>query len=218
MLNDSPTHEPVDLEVAPPTGERDRLTVLFRPLLALPHALLVGGPVIGLEGGGYRTGAFGLLAVLIAMLDWVAILVTGRPIESLQGLKLTYLRWRARLLVYAAFLRDEYPPFGDGPYPATLQLPEPPAHRDRLRVGLRPLLVIPHLIVLAVLLLVWVLVAIYTWVILVVTGRHPEAAWRFSRDVMRYSLRVEAYLLLVHDQFPSFEIFETAQPVTVRAG
>jgi hypothetical protein len=29
---------------------------------------------------------------------------------------------------------------------------------------------------------------------------------------MRYSLRVEAYFLLVHDQFPSFEIFEAHQP------
>jgi len=205
--------EPIDLEVSPPTGERNRLTAFARPLLALPHALLVGGPVIGLGGGGYRTGAFGLLALLIAFFDWVAILVTGQPIQGLQELKLLYLRWRARVLVYSAFLRDEYPPFGEGPYPATLVLPDPPATRDRLLVGLRPLLVIPHLIVLALLLLVWLFVAIYTWLVLSVTGHHPTAAWRFGRDVMRYSLRVEGYFLLVHDQFPSFAIFEGYQPV-----
>jgi hypothetical protein len=204
--------ELVDLEVSPPDGPRDRLTAFARPLLALPHALLVGGPVIGLGGGGYRTGAFGLLALLIAVLDWCAILATGRPIEGLQNLKLLYLRWRARVIVYAAFLRDEYPPFGEGPYPAVLRLPEPPPTRDRLLVGLRPLLVIPHLVVLALLLVVWLFVAIYTWIALSVTARHPPAAWRFGRDVMRYSLRVEAYFLLVHDQFPSFEIFEAHQP------
>jgi hypothetical protein len=204
--------EPVDLEVAPPTEPRDRVSILLRPLLALPHALLVGGPVLGLGGGGYRTGAFGLLALLIAFFDWVAILVTGSPLRGLQDLKLRYLRWRARVLAYSAFLRDEYPPFGEGPYPATLVLPEEPASRNRLDVALRPLLAIPHLVVLAVLLLAWLLVAIYTWVALVATGKHPPAAWRFGRDVMRYSLRVESYLLLVHDHFPSFAIFETPAP------
>jgi len=198
----------VDLEVEPPTGERDRLTALARPLLVLPHAIIVGGPVVGIGGGGYRTGAFGLLALLIAFLDWASILFTGRPMDGLRDLKVRYLQWRARVLVYAAFLRDEYPPFGEKPYPAALHLPDPPAVRDRLQVGLRPLLVIPHLVVLALLLVAWLLVAIYTWVVLVVTRRHPPAAWRFGRDVMRYSLRVEAYLLLMHDQFPSFAIFD----------
>jgi hypothetical protein len=203
----------VDLEVSPPSGERNRLTALARPLLALPHTLLVGGPVIGLGGGGYRTGAFGLLALLIGLFDWVSILVTGQPVSGLQDLKMRYLHWRARVLVYSAFLRDEYPPFGEAAYPASLRLPDPPAVRDRAVVGLRPLLIIPHLLVLALLLLVWVFVAIYTWAVLVVTGSHPAGAWRFGRDVMRYSLRVEAYLLLVHDEFPSFAIFDEYHPV-----
>jgi len=38
------TH-PIDVEVAPALTHRNRLTVAFRPLLALPHILLVGGPV-----------------------------------------------------------------------------------------------------------------------------------------------------------------------------
>jgi hypothetical protein len=205
-------NDPVDLELAPPDGPRDRLTILARPLLALPHALIVGGPILGLGGGGYRTGAFGLLALLIAFFDWVAILVTGAPLSGLQDLKLRYLRWRARVLVYCAFLRDEYPPFGEGPYPVTLILPDAPATRNRLEVALRPIFAIPHLIVLGLLLLAWLFVAIYTWVVLVATGLHPAWAWRFGRDVMRYSLRVEAYLLLIHDQFPSFAIFETPAP------
>jgi hypothetical protein len=209
---------PVDLEVSPPTEPRDRLTVFFRPFLALPHALFVGGPIIGIGGGGYRTGAFGLVALLVAFVDWLCILVTGRPVAGLQPLKTLYLRWRARVLVYSAFLRDEYPPFGDGDYPAALRLADPPAEHDRLLTALRPILVIPHVVVLVVLLLVWLLVAIYTWVVLSVTGQHPPAAWRFGRDVMQYSLRVEAYLLLVHDQFPSFEIFEVRRPVSAVGG
>jgi hypothetical protein len=112
------------------------------------------------------------------------------------------------VLVYGAFLRDEYPPFGEGPYPVVLRLNELPLERDKLMVALRPVVVIPHLMVLAVLLLAWLLVAIYAWVMILVTGHHPPGAWRFARDIMRYALRVEAYLLLFHDQFPSFAIFE----------
>jgi hypothetical protein len=58
--------EPVDLEVSPPAGERNRLTVLARPILAIPHVLMVGGPGIGPGVGGARTGVFGLLALMIA--------------------------------------------------------------------------------------------------------------------------------------------------------
>jgi hypothetical protein len=112
------------------------------------------------------------------------------------------------VLAYAAFLRDEYPPFGEGPYPATLELPEAPEVRDRVAVLLRPIYAIPHLLVLGFLLLAWVVVGLLSWLLLVVTGDLPPSFWRFSRDVMAYSLRVEAYLLLLHDEFPPFVLAE----------
>ena len=57
-------------------------------------------------------------------------------------------------MAYACFLRDEYPPFGDGPYPAWLELPDEPETRDFKSVALRPLLLLPHLLVLFALLVV----------------------------------------------------------------
>jgi hypothetical protein len=91
----------VDLTVERPDGPRDRLTALFRPVLVIPHALLVGGPFVGLGAGGLRTGGLGILAMTIALFDWVAILATGQPIAGLQALKRLYLQWRAGVLVYA---------------------------------------------------------------------------------------------------------------------
>lgn len=196
--------DPVFLEVSPPDAERNRLTVLLRPLLAIPHALLVGGPIVGIGGGGSRTGVLGAVALVIALLDWFAVLITGKPLDGLQPLKRLYLRWRARALVYMALLRDEYPPFGERSYPAELHLPEPPEVRDRLLVALRPLLLLPHIVVLVVLMLAWVVVALVSWVYILITGRLAPELWRFGREVMDYTLRVEAYLLLVHDQFPAF--------------
>ena len=196
-----------------PPGARDHWSVLFRPILVIPHAILVGGPFIGFGGGAYRTGAIGLLAMTCALFDWVAILFTGRSIAGLQEFKRLYLRWRARVMAYACFLRDEYPPFGDGPYPAWLELPDEPEQRDRKSVALRPLLVLPHLVVLFCWLLVALLVCIGSWFIIVFKGDVGENLWRFTRDVMAYALRVEAYALLIHDKFPSFSLAaEADQP------
>ena len=195
----------VRFHVEPPHA-RDRWSVLFRPILVIPHAILVGGPFIGLGGGAYRTGALGLLAMTSALFDWVAIVFTGRPIAGLREFKLLYLRWRARVMAYACFLRDEYPPFGDGPYPAWLELPDEPERRDFKSVALRPLLILPHLVVLFCLLVVALLVCIGSWFIIVFKGHLGENLWRFTRDVMAYALRVEAYALLLHDTFPSFSL------------
>ncbi len=200
-------------------GARDRWTALFRPILIVPHAILVGGPFIGLGGGAYRSGALGLLAITSALLDWFAILFTGRPIAGLQPFKRLYLRWRARAIAYGCFLRDEYPPFGDAPYPASLELPDDPEVRDFKSVLLRPLLLIPHLVVALGLLIAEVFVCIISWVLIVATGRLGDSWWRFTRDVTGYVLRVEAYALLVHDQFPSFAIFTDAKaPELAAAG
>jgi hypothetical protein len=206
------TH-PVHFQVEMPVGRRDRLTALLRPVLVIPHLLIVGGPAIGLLGGGYRTGALGAVALLFALFDWVAILVGLGPLTGLQPMRVLYLRWRARTLAYAAFLRDEYPPLGEGDYPVLLTLPEPPATRDRLEVALRPLLVLPHLLVLLFLLIAWVVVAFISWLMLAIGGTMPASLWRFSRDVMAYSLRLEAYALLVHDVFPPFTLTDTAAEV-----
>ena len=197
----------VRFHVEPP-GARDRWSVLFRPILIIPHAILVGGPFVGFGGGAYRTGALGLLAITSAILDWFAILFTGRPIAGLQPFKRLYLSWRARVMAYACFLRDEYPPFGDGPYPAWLELPDAPETRDFTSVALRPLLVLPHLVVLFALLLVTLLVCIGSWFLIVFKGSLGMNLWRFTRDVMAYALRVEAYALLIHDRFPSFSLSE----------
>jgi hypothetical protein len=199
----------VVLHVEPPAEPRDRLRALARPILLIPHALLVGGPLLPLPGLGavaFRTGALGFLAVTIAFLDWFAILFWGHPIAGLAELKRLYLRWRTRLLVYGCFVRDEYPPFGEAPYPATLDLPDEPAARDRVRVGLRPLLLLPHLFVVIALMLALLVVTIVAWVMLSVTARLSPPIWRFSRDAIAYVMRVEAYALLVHDQFPSFRL------------
>jgi hypothetical protein len=201
----------VHFHVEQPTGERDRWGALFRPILAIPHALMVGGPLIGMNRREWRSSALATVAVTCAVLDWFAILFTRRPIAGLLQLKRLYLGWRAHFLAYACFLRDEYPPFGDDPYPAWVELPADPEHRDIKTVAFRLFLLIPHLVVMACLLLAQVFVTLIAWLSITFTRRLPASLWRFSRDVMSYVLRVEAYALLLHDRFPSFSLSAEAQ-------
>jgi hypothetical protein len=196
----------VQFRVEHPEGERNRWTAALRPILAIPHAILVAGPLVGFRPRWARAGVLGMVALVCAALDWFAIVFTGRSLEGLRYFKRLYLGWRARYLAYLWLLRDEYPPFGDAPYPAWLELPDEPEPRDRASVGLRIFLLVPHLVVLLGLQIAQVFVWIAAWCSIVFTRRLGDTLWRFSRDVAHYNMRVESYALLVHDRFPSFSL------------
>lgn len=208
----------VDVDVVPAFTNRDRLSCLFRPFLAIPHLILVGGPVafaLSLvwnsdEGSRMQWGAgggvLGVVAFVVAVIAWFAIVFGGRYPDGLYKLAAFYLRWRVRAVAYLMLLRDEYPPFGDGDYPATLSLAPPLAERSRLTVAFRPILAIPHLIVLAFLGFAWALATIVAWLSILITGDHPPRLYRFGAGVLRWSARVEAYALLLCDDYPPFSL------------
>ena len=51
------------------------------------------------------------------------------------------------------------------------------------------------------------LALIVAWFIILVTGRYPEGIYDFVVGVMRWSLRVEAYsILLITDEYPPFSL------------
>jgi hypothetical protein len=102
--------------------------------------------------------------------------------------------------------RDDYPPFGEGPDPVTFAVTWPAGDRDRLSVGLRIFYAIPHLIVLVFLNIAWVLTSIVAWTSILFTGRYPRGLYNFAVGVLRWDLRVEAYLLLMRDEYPPFRL------------
>lgn len=209
---------PVQVHVVPELGERNRLTTAFRMILAIPHLILVGAPVAAAftwsqgsdaasrVGGGAGGGVFGAVAAVIAFIAWFAILFTGRYPEGLWNLAAFYLRWRVRAVAYMALLRDEYPPFGDGPYAAMLELTPPTEPRDRVSVAFRIILVLPHLLVIWALSLVWGVTTIIAWFSILTTGRYPRELYQFGVGVLRWNTRVEAYLLLLRDEYPPFSL------------
>jgi hypothetical protein len=210
------TTEPVQLEVEPATDGRNRLTTAFRIILAIPHLILVGGPIAGAmtwtsSDANSRSdwgtgGVLGAVAAIVAIIAWFAILFTGEYPPGLWNLAAFYLRWRVRALAYTSLLRDEYPPFGDGEYPASLVLQMPVASRDRVSVAFRLILVIPQLLALWALGVAWAITTVIAWFSILLTGRYPARLYEFGVGMLRWNVRVEAYLLLLHDQYPPFSL------------
>jgi uncharacterized protein DUF4389 len=209
---------PVNVDVQPALGERNRLTTAFRVFLAIPHLMLVGGPIAAIVSwtwtspretqyqGGMGGGVLGAVATVCAFIAWFAIVFTGVYPEGLWRLVAYYLRWRVRAMAYTALLRDEYPPFGEGPYPVTIALSAPSVPRNRVTVAFRLILGIPHIVALWALSIAWAFTSIVAWFAILFTGRYPAGLYAFAVGVLRWSTRVEAYLLLLHDEYPPFSL------------
>ena len=209
---------PVRLRVVPSLDHRNRLTSAFRFFLAIPHLLLVGGPIaVAMTWGqtseagvdhswGAGGGALGAVAFVCALIAWFAIVFTGNAPEGLLKVGAFYIRWRVRASAYVALLRDEYPPFGDAEYPAEVELPPVPLSRNRVSVAFRPILVIPQLLAVWAIGFAWGITTIIAWFAILFTGRYPSALYWFGTGALRWTTRVEAYLLLLTDEYPPFTL------------
>lgn len=210
---------PVDVTMPRSLTGRNRLTCAFRPILAIPHIILVGGPAafalswlgeskgehVDWSAGG---GVFGAVAVVCAIIGWIAVLFGADFPRGLWKLSAYYMRWRVRAVAYLALLRDEYPPFGEGDYPVSVVLTEPPEPRDRFSIFFRIIFALPHIVILWVLGIAWAITSMIAWFAILFTGNYPETLYEFAVDVFRWSTRVEAYLLLLRDEYPPFS-FDT---------
>jgi hypothetical protein len=128
----------------------------------------------------------------------------ARVPEELWKLGAYYMRWRVRGVAYLAMLTDDYPPFGDAPYAASITLEPPADPRDRLTIFLRIILALPHILILWVLGIAWVVTTVVAWFAILFTGKYPRTLYDFAIDVFRWSTRVEVYLLLLRDEYPPF--------------
>jgi hypothetical protein len=204
---------PVSVNVEPSFTNRNRLTTAFRLILAIPHLILVGGIGLGLASrGDGRTsiggegGLLGAVAMFLAIVSWFTLVFAGSHIIGIRQFTSYYLRWRVRAIAYFMLLEDVYPPFGDAPYPASIELADPVGPRDRVAIGLRLFLALPHIIVLFFVLLAWGFTTIAAWFIILFTGNYPQGLYEFGVGALRWRLRVETYLLLMVDEYPPFSL------------
>jgi hypothetical protein len=203
---------PVTVTVEPALANRDRITTFFRFFLAIPHIILVGGAAlsgtIGSRNSRWSVGAegglLGAVAYFLAIISWFTIVFAGAHIIGIRQFTTFFLRWRVRALAYLMLLEDVYPPFGDQPYPAAAEVVDPAGPRDRVSVGFRLILAIPHIVVLFFVMIAWFVTTVVAWFMILLTGEYPQGLYQFGVGSLRWLIRVQAYLLLIVDDYPPF--------------
>jgi len=179
-----------------------------------------------------------LVFVVLTVVVFFAILVTGRYPRGLFDLNVGILRWTWRVQFYAtaAIGTDRYPPFtlDHTDYPADLDITYP----ERLSRGLvlvkSWLLALPHLIVVGVLVGTWQFgdahgiqfavggligaLTLAAGLLLLFTGRYPASLFDLLVGLNRWVYRVTAYIALMTDTYPPFRLDQgPAEPHGVAA-
>jgi hypothetical protein len=171
--------------------QRNRLTVFFRLLLAIPQLIWISLWGIAVE-----------IAVVIA---WFAALITGRVPAGLHEFIARWLRAATHVYAYVLLLADPWPPFDGAPgrYPVDLRI-DAPAPQNRLTVFFRVILAIPAFVLSYVFRIVNQVVAFLGWFYCLATGRMSEGMRDVSAWMLKYELQTYAYVFLLTDRYPSF--------------
>jgi ABC-type multidrug transport system fused ATPase/permease subunit len=176
--------------------QRNRLTVFFRLLLAIPHFILVL--------------LWGIVAELAVLVAWFAALFTGRVPDGLHNFIASWLRYSTRVTAYVFLLADPFPPFGGGgSYPIDVRI-DPAAPQSRLTVFFRLLLAIPALLLTYVFRAVNQIVALLGWFYALATGRMNEGMRNISAWLLRYETQTWGYAFLLTGRYPSLAGAPTA--------
>ena len=177
--------------------------------------------------------------VLVTVVAFFAILVTGRYPASLFAFNLGVLRWSWRVEYYGynALGTDRYPPFSlreEPDYPATLDIPYPARLSRGLALVKWWLLALPHYLVLGLVVggtswtvtnatsgdsTTWTmatgsllsLLVLIAAVVLLFTGRYPRGLYDLVVGLDRWVVRVVAYAALMTDAYPPFRLDQGGQ-------
>lgn len=87
----------------------------------------------------------------------------------------------------------------------------PAQTRNRLTVFFRMILVIPHILTLLVYGIGLFFAVVIAWFALLFTGRWPAGLYAFVGNANRYSARLNAYMYLLVDVYPPFDLAEHAE-------
>ncbi|GAB2847892.1 hypothetical protein GCM10027074_13260 [Streptomyces deserti] len=176
------------LDVAEPVHQ-NRLTVLLRALMLIPHFVVLFFLAIA--------------AGVCTVVGWFAALVLGHLPGRIAGFLSRYLGYRVRVLASLMLLNGRYPPFALTPpagHPVRIGLR--PGRLNRLAVFFRLILMIPAAIVQSLLTSGWWGLCVIWWIIALVLGRLPRPLFEATAATLRYEMRFQAYMMMLTSAYP----------------
>ena len=202
---------PARLEIDYPEQGLNRVTTLFRLILAIPIVIVLAV----LTGGGPSAEQVDEILMAVASAGGVVflpvllmVLFRGKYPRWWFDWNLELTRFSNRVSAYFLLLRDEYPST-DEEQAVHIEIEYPDAERDlnRWLPLVKWLLAIPHYIVLGLLAIAVLVVTVIAWFAIVFTGRYPRGMFNFVVGWSRWALRVSAYaFLLTTDRYPPVQL------------
>ncbi len=206
---------PIRLVVTDDLG-RSRLTVFFRLLLLIPHAIWLV--------------LWSIAAFFASIANWVVVLVTGKPSVDLHRFLSALVRYSTHVYAYGLLAANPFPGFTGSPgYPIDVEV-DPPARQGRLGAAFRLFLALPPLVLTAALVgtATWnatgegsydtsssassagglsalglaFVVAFLGWFVCLARGRMPQGFRDLEAYSLRYAAQTYGYLALLTDRYP----------------
>jgi hypothetical protein len=185
-----PTPYPVRLTIDYP-DRLDRLTTFFRLIWVIPIAIV---------SGFLTTIAWPATAFMIA--------IRQRYPRWWFDYSRELSRFSTRVGAYVALLTDQYPSTEDEQsVHLEFDYPDVKASLNRWLPLIKWLLAIPHFIVLFFLFILAFFAVVIAWFAILFTGSYPRGLFDFVVGVIRWTLRVQGYaLLMLTDRYPPFSL------------
>lgn len=168
---------------------RSRLTVFFRLPLAFPHLVWLT--------------LWGIVAVLAAIVNWLATLIAGRSPAWLHRFLSAYLRYQLDVGAFLYLVGNPFPGFtgAEETYPVALYVGSR-ARQNRWTVLFRIVLALPALVLARAFSLLLVVIAVLGWFAALATGRMPLGLRNAGAFALRYTAQTNAYLFMLTDAYP----------------
>jgi hypothetical protein len=168
---------------------RNRLLVLFRILLVIPHFVWLMLWTIGV--------------FIIAVFGWFAVLFTGRMPEGWHRFLAAFVRYATHVGSFLYVLGGPFPGFlgRAGSYPVDPHI-DPPQRQSRAKTAFRLFLALPAFLLSSGFSTVMFVAGVGAWWSALITGRIPEGLHRLLGWAVRYQAQFYGYLLLLTDRYP----------------
>ena len=168
---------------------RNRLTVFFRGIIAIPHLIWLM--------------LWAIVVYLAAFVGWIAALITGQLPEALHRFIGAYVRYASHVLAFITLAGGPFPGFTGTPasYPVDIEIDDR-TPQGRWGIFFRMLLAFPALLVAGAIGGAQYMAAFGAWFYALWTGRMPSGLHQLLAYAVRYTAQTTAYTLLLTDRYP----------------
>jgi hypothetical protein len=170
---------------------RRRLVVLLRPILLIPHYIVLS--------------VWALLLIPVVPLGWAAALILGRLPSSFHRFLGAYLRYQGQVTAWLYLLSAKYPdPLHTKEHPFGIEVPDA-RQQGRLVTFFRLLLALPAIVLASVFNVIMTAVGVGAWFVALALGRTTAGLQELGTFCLRYQLETQAYLSLLTPAYPRLE-------------